>query len=589
MTLADLKVTGVDNFQYITSIDIVEKVHTHGICNISFSMKKEFKPDKVINFAKKKITVKAKDKIIFCGLITSYRVESVGGAIFLYVTAQTLSCQLKTSEKKSCTFQKADKKFSNILGELKKNYSDADFSFEEDKKISGLLYRDNLNDWDFLTEVAESQGQILFCDSKSDRLKISIGFKSFKDFSDDKTIRFLRQSVALDFFKRLEQNTYSSARSAYFIDTALFTENPEIGVGCGVKYDNQVQAVISSHVYLRENILCNEITIRHKEGCRAEAWDVTKFFDRSFYLTGKVLEAKDNDVKVQFDCDEKQDKNDALKIPYESAVSNYLYTMPDEKDKVFVYADKLRQSAMGSLRTKDASDDAKNKSFKTKISAMAFDAEKISFDAEKKSELVENEQIKFSAKKDIIFSASGNIFIQSAAQMSPDNQLTMIAPQSAGYIQYTATGGQPPSVQFNPAGSTVGTTKPTGTAKESVELSDLAKELNKLTNTQGKKSDSKSSGGGAGGTIKVEGKSSLTLKVSDSSIECKGSDVNIKTSLLNQVGYIPAAGGGTGSGGGGPGKPKVSSAKVKAEKGTEDRSRQKENISATEDNKNISA
>lgn len=589
MKLSDLKVTGVEKFQYITNIEIVEKIHTHGICNISFSMKKDFDPSKIINFAKKKMTVKAKDKIIFCGLITFYRVENMEKGIFLFVTAETLSCQLKNSEKKSCTFQKADKKFSNLLEEMKKSYSDADFSFEEDKKIAGLFYRNNLNDWDFLKEIAESQGQILFADSKSDRLKISIGFKSFKKFSVDKTTKFLRQSVSLDFFKRLEQNTYSSARSAYFIDTYFSTQNLEIGVGSGVNFDNQLQAVIASHIFLKEDILYNEIKIRHKEGCRAEAWDVTKFFDRAFYLTGKVLAVENNNVQVQFDCDKKQDKNDALKIPYESAVSNYLYTMPDEKDEVFVYVDNLRQSAMGSLRTKAASDDAKKKSFKTKISSMNFDAEKISFNAEKKSELVENEQIKFSAKKDIIFSASGNIFIQSSAQMLPDNQLIMIAPQTAGFIQYTATGGQPPSVQFNPAGSTVGTTKPTGTKKESVEFSDLAKELNKLTNTKEKKSDSKSSGGGAGGTLKISGKSSLTLKVKDSSIECKGGNVNIKTSLLNQVGYIPVAGGGTGSGGAGPGSPKVSSEKVKAEKGTEDRSRQKEKIPPTADNKNISA
>lgn len=593
MTLSDLKISGVENFQRVMNIEIIEAAHKHGVCRLSLSMKKDFKQKDIINFAKKKITVKADKTIIFSGIIIFFLAENREDEQILHITAESLSCQLKVSEKKSCTFQKSGKKFSDMLNVIKKNYSGSDLICAEDKQVAELIYRNNLTDWEFLCELAERHGQILFADSKTDKLRISLGFKSFKDFSADDSMLFLRQSVALDFYKRLEQNTYSGARSAYFIDTEFLTQNLEIGVGYGMKYDNQLQAVIAAHIYLRENVLFNEIKIRHKEGCRAEARDVTKFFDKFYYLTGKVLESKDNDVKIHFDCDKEQNKNDALQIPYESAVSNYLYTMPDEKDKVFVYVDNLRQAVMGSLREKDVSDDAKQKSFKAKKTELNFDDKKISFDAEKKSELSEEDGIKITAKKDIIFAASGDIYLQSAAGLMPDNQLTMAAAHMTGYGIYTAAGGQPPSVQFNPSGSTVGKVQAqitgAGSKKESVELSDLAKELNKITNTQEKKSENKNSGGGSGGTLKLEAKSSLLVQVESSSFELKGSATNIKTRVMNQVGYIPAAGGGTGSlskfeGG----NPKNRSDKIKAEKGQEDRSRQKEKIPPTADTKNIS-
>jgi|GEM_PF-3396926 len=590
MTLADLKIEGVEDYQSLASIEILETAHTHGICQLSFVMKKKFMPEKIIKFAKKKITVKSnEDKIIFCGLIVSYRAENRAGILLLFVTAETLSCQLKLSEKKSCTFQKADKTFSVMIGDLKKNYSDADFSYEKDRKVSALFYRKNLTDWEFLRELAESQGQILFADSKSDRLRVSIGAKSFKDFPEDKTVKLLRQSIALDFFKRLEQNTYQSARATYFVDTEILSSNPEIGVGSSVSFNGKKQVVIASHIFLSENILYNEIKLRPQEGCRAEAFDVTNYFDRSYFLTGTVLESKDNDVKVQFDCDDKQDKNDALKIPYESQVSNYLYTMPDEKDKVFVYFDNLRQAAMGSLRTKAVSDDAKNKSFKIKDASMKFDSEKISFDAAEKSEIKQSDGIDVSAKKDILFSAQGDIYIQSSAGIMPDNQITMAVAHMAGYAQYLAGLGQPATVQFNPAGSTLGTAKPAGTAKEAVELSDLAKELNKITNTQAKQAESQNSGGGSGGTVKFKSQSSIIWNVESSSIEFKGSKTNIKTRVLSQLGYTPASGGGTGSGGIAAGSPDNRPDKIKVQAGTKDRSRQKENIPPTQDNKNISA
>ena len=163
----------------------------------------------------------------------------------------------------------------------------------------------------------------------------------------------------------------------------------------------------------------------------------------------------------------------------------------------------------------------------------------------------------------------------------------------AGYAQYLAMLGQPATVQFNPAGSTVGKVdsqiKNAGSKAESVELSDLAKELDKITGRKDKKSDENKSGGGAGGTLKLDGKESSLLQVKDSSIEMKGSDLNVKTCALIQVAYIPTAGGGTGSlskfeGG----NPKNRSDKINIEHGTEDGSRIKENITPTPDDKKIS-
>ena len=592
VAIGDLKIEGVE-YKQIIDIDIFENVGQHGVCRFSVIVDEKFDAKTILSWEKTQIKIKADKDIIFCGIICQCRLDDRINVKYLHVTAKSLSCKLE-SARKSMTFQDAKKKFSDILSVVEKDYKPAEISCWEDKAVAEMIYRENLSDWEFLTELAESHGQILFADSKTDKLRISVGFKAFKEFTADDTFKLLRQNVPIDFYKRLEANTYEGARSTYFIETDLFTYDVKIGVGYGVNYKNQVQAVVASHVYFYENILRNEITLRHAEGCRADAWDVVKHFDKFYYLTGKVLESKDTNVKVQFDCDEKQDKNSALDIPYESPVSNYLYTMPDENDKVFVYVDNIRQAAMGSLRAKDVSDDYKDRSFKvSKNSALIFDPKKTEFNAEEKTLLSQEGNVKFSTPKDIIFSCKGDLIIQSAQGLMPDNQLTMVAPHMAGYAQYLAGLGQPATVQFNPAGSTVGkvTSQITnsGSKAEKVELSDLAKELDKLTGRKDKNSENKNSGGGSGGTIKFDGKKSSLLEVKDSSIEMKGSNLNVKTRALMQVGYIPMAGGGTGSlskfeGG----NPKNRSDKVNAEKGKEDRSRVKEKVAKTPDNKSIS-
>lgn len=591
MTIGDIKVEGVEYLQFL-DIEIIESAHRHGICKLVFIVDSKLDTKKILSWNKTQIKVKADKEIIFCGIIRQCRLEKRIEGNFLFVTAFSLSSQLD-EVRRTMSFQSAKKKFSDILSTVKKNYGAADLTCAKDAVISELIYMENLTDWEFLKELAERHGQILFTNSRTDKLQINLGFKAFKEFKSDDSPRILRRVVPMDFYKRLEANTYEGARSAYFAETDLFTYEIKIGAGCGVNFENSVQAVISSHVYTFENVLCNEIKLRHAEGCRADAFDVTKYFDKFYYITGKVLEAKDTNVKIQFDCDEKQNKEEALDIPYETAASNYLYTMPDEQDKVFVYVDNIRQAAMGSLRAKEVSDAAENRSFKvSKNSALIFDPKKISFTAEEKTALTEEDGVKMNTPKDIIISSKGDILIQSAGAMLPDNQLTMAAPHMAGYAQYLAGLGQPATVQFNPAGATVGkissTIKNEGSKKEAVELSDLAKELDKKTGRKNK-SEKNNSSGGSGGTLKLDAKKSAIIQVKDSSIEMQGKDLNIKTRALMQVGYIPLPGGGTGSlstfeGG----SPKNRSDKINIEHGREDRARVKEKIKPTPDNKTIS-
>ena len=591
MTITDIKVDGLD-YKELTSIDITETAHAHGICELSFILSKTFDAAQLLKLDKTKITIKEKKDIIFCGLVSHCELVEEAGGNVLMLTALSLSCQMESAHK-SKSYQSSKKKCSDIAKDIAKSYSAAEIDCWKDETISELIYRDNLTDWDFLKNFAERHGQILFVDSKIDKLKISIGFKAFKEFEPEDLPKLLSRNISIDFFSRLEQNTYAGARTSYFFDTTLETPELNIGVGSAVKYENKTQAVIASKIFVIENNLSNRITLRPAEGCRADAWDVMKHFDEFYYLTGKVLESKDNDVKIQFDCDESQNKDEALNIPFESNVNNYLYTMPDDGEKVLVYLDRIRQAAMTSLRTKAVEDKPENRSFKIKTASMIFDPKKFSFVAADKTELKHEDGTNFTTDKNITFSSKGDIIIQSAQGLVPDGQLNMVAPHSTGYTQYLAGLGQPATVQFNPEGSTVGQVdsqiKNAGSKAEPVELSELAKELDKITGRKDKNSDEQKSDGGSGGTLKLDGKKNSLLQVKDSSIEMEGSNLNVKTRALIQIGYIPMAGGGTGSltkfeGG----NPKNRSEKINVEHGSEDRSRIKENITPTPDDKKLS-
>ena len=590
MTITDIKVEGID-LKGLAGIEIIETAHAHGICELSFILAQKLDSANMLQLDKKKITVKAKDDIIFCGIVN--RCEVVGQVIgrILVVTLLSLSCQMDLA-RKSKSYQSATKRCTDIAVDIENNYADAEFDLREDYQIADLVYRDNLTDWEFLKSVAERHGQILFVYTKTDKLKLSIGFKAFQKFPFISPPKLVSRNLPMDFFFRLEQNTYEDARSSYFLETTLELSDLTVGVGCSVKYDKQDQAVVASRIYIKDNNLYNEVTLRHAEGCCADAWDVMRHFDECYYLAAKVLEAHgnpdnaaDNYIKVQFDCDENQDADEALKIPYESGVSNYLYTMPDKDDKVCVYVDKIRQAAIISLRTGDVEDEAENRSFKIQNAAMIFDPNKFSFTATENTELKhEAGGTHFNTDKNIVFFSDGNIIIQSAQGLVPDGQVVMVAPHMAGYEQYIGMLGQPSTVQFNPSGSSVGKeasqVKNSGAKADKVKLSDLVEELNKITGNKPEKPAEKNDGGGGGddGNLKFDSQNSSLLKVQDSAIEMSGSDINIKARDLFQVAYVPLAGGGKGNGKIGGGEPKVRSVEeIEYDHGVEDRSHEKIN------------
>ena len=249
MTFSDLKIEGVD-YQKIADIDIVENFHTHGVCNLKLIPKDKFDPTQILKLDKTKMTVRADKDIIFCGMIAKCRFEERATEKILFITALSLSVQTSFTQKKF-TIQNPKKKISDILKELEKNYKPTEFSFAKDENIKEFVYCDNLTDWEFLKAFAEINGQILFTDSKTDQLRISVGYKAFNEFSAEKHWQLLRRCVPMELYKKLEANTYSGARSCYFLDTTLSTDNLKIGVGYGVKYDNQVQAVIASKLFVQ--------------------------------------------------------------------------------------------------------------------------------------------------------------------------------------------------------------------------------------------------------------------------------------------------------------------------------------------------
>lgn len=611
IALRELKLTGI-SCHSIVSLRIEEEAGKHGICRLDVTLAKPLKTSEFLPLGQSKLIVKASaDSIIFGGIIVRAVQEELHGVYFLHLTAQTLSGQLDRTAR-SRTFQSEDKTLDQVLSKVasESGCESLDLKSTQGKeKIPQMLYQDEQTDWEFLHRLAESRGTLLFADGKTDTARVSLGPLPFKTKVPSHILMERGRRFLLGQCECIVKNIDSKASPAYFIETELLTNDLSVGVGYGVSYDGKDQVVKRSCIMTEGSTLVNYIVLIPKEGCRAEARDELRETNRGKYLAGKVLEAqgkdkgnsgRDNCVKVHFDCDKSQDKAKARWIPYMNIVNNYMYSMPDEGDRVSVYFEENGTIlAIGSLRPENPKlEDCKpgNRSLLSEDAFLEFQAKELSLMAGKKAGTVflkesDDKGIVLQAKQNVVMEGSGDIVLQASAGQTMSNQTKMASTHMTGYAAYTATGGTPPSSMFDPSGGTVGVSvsslKSAGAAKEKPQLSELAKELDKRTGAkEERKSSSESSSGGGSGNLKLKAGKTLLLMVGDSSIEV--SKGKIKTKVLYTAGYMPLPGAGGLDAAIGPGKPSSRSADTKAEHGAQDRSRLKEGGKGTNDNKRIS-
>ncbi len=611
IALRELKVDGI-SCSSIVALRVEEEAGKHGICQLEVTVADPLKTSELLSMGQQKLKVKLQNGgMVFCGVVVRAVQEERHGTYFLRVTAQSLSGQLDRTAQ-SRTFQSETKTLQQVLSRVASETTSEKPDIKSAKgqdKISQMLYQDRQTDWEFLHRLAESRGSVIFADGKTDVPRVSIGPLPFKGGEPGAVITERGRRALIGQCECIRKNTDSKISPAYFVEIEVMTNDLTLGAGYGLSYDGKEQIVKRSYITTEGSVLINYVTLIPKEGCRAGAKDELRETNRGKYLAGKVLEAQGKDkgnssrhncVKVHFDCDKKQDKSEARWIPYMNIVNNYMYSMPDEGDRVSVYFEENGTIlAIGSLRgDKPKIDDCKpeNKTFLSEDEFIEFQPKELSIVAGKKAGNVllkesDDKGIVLMAKKDVVMESSSNIVLQASTGKTLSNQSQMAAAHMTGYTAYTSTGGVPPSSMLNAAGGMIGASasslKSEGTAAVTPKLSEFAKELDKKTGEKAEnKPSSKSSSSSGGGDLKIKAGKTLILKSGDSSIEVSKGD--IKTKVLFTASYIPAGGAGGRPAAIGPGRPSGRAANIKAERGAKDRGWLKEGGKTTNDNKRIS-
>lgn len=311
-----------------------------------------------------------KDMSIFSGICTNIALIEAAEYREIEIEAKSHSI-LADVEKEMNTYQSTTK---TLLGMMQETYGEygASLSIDEDVTIPFILSQKNETDWEFLKRIAAQYGKQLFVDARVDKIQIAIGEPQnasqkleYRVIGSHKDVHSMRTDMAA-------LQMIVSPAEYEIIDAE--TESLAIAPGDMVNGFR----VIENRLYNKNGLMINQIALQYPGAVRTNPLESHNVELENQILTGKVEQVEGNRIKVSFASD--KGSGETPWIPYENAINNSFYCMPDEGDEVYVYYDNTGNAVcLGSTRSDISDENFQN----TEEKSMSFQGKMIKLGTDK--------------------------------------------------------------------------------------------------------------------------------------------------------------------------------------------------------------
>ena len=326
------------------------------------------------NADKVKITAKAgtKDVVLFQGYIANLTLETRIGANLLTVDLFDAACMLDW-KKETCSFQKLDAKFEEVLTTAVKDSGGKIQLKVTDKAIEKIIVRLNETSWEFIKRLASQFSASTFTDITAEKPLVTIGLPEPKQ-----TIELDEAQVVYNFddatYQYINANAALVAKGVKLIneDFSVVKVNgfyQYLTLGDTVKLDKKEYRVRKVHAKFFEGVLMSDYELVGKTAFFVPIMTQKNLYGRIFRAQVKKVE-KDKIQVHLIDVDKEYDSSSTTWFPfatvYSSADGSGWYVMPEVDDYVrilFPSTDTSEAFASSSINTAPLKE-PKNKSFK---------------------------------------------------------------------------------------------------------------------------------------------------------------------------------------------------------------------------------
>ena len=266
------------------------------------------------------------ETVLFSGMIHQVTITEEGKYAVIFIKAVSYTWKLDI-ERKSRTFQSVSQTYRDVVKSVLRGYDyDLDWNVS-DKQLEYPLIQYDETDYHFLKRILSYIGTGVITRDTSAKIHFSAGVKA----NGNK--------------KRIDLNKYSYSLISDLRGQAIdgmkkclgyeIKDIDDVAVGDGVNIQGKNLMVMETEAALEGGILNCSCRVFQKESFEKKRIAADNL--KGNVLTGIVLEAKQETVKMRFDIDREQENEEAYAFPWRPITGNFLYCMPERGTRAALY------------------------------------------------------------------------------------------------------------------------------------------------------------------------------------------------------------------------------------------------------------
>ena len=331
-------------FEKILDLKITREINEHGKLLISGIISEE-NEDKYVECADEQSTIKLAvidDKQnttdIFYGIVTNIAISTKSNVKKLEIEALG-NTFLMDIRKKSRTFQNQSFTYENIFKIINSNYNKVQISDEvtKGKKIDKLIVQYKETDWELIKRLSSHFNAGVISECQLENINYSIGQSGYNKNYDLKEFNYSIKKNLQEYRVKSENEDYDLNDINLVTYEVISTKI--MSLGNVVKFKERNLYVYKCEIEIVDGQLINKYKLRDEKGMK-----IIKTFNEKLVgasLNGKILDTKNDVVKIDLEIDDEKNNSEAKWFPYSTVFSSAdgtgWYCMPEVGDAIRLY------------------------------------------------------------------------------------------------------------------------------------------------------------------------------------------------------------------------------------------------------------
>jgi hypothetical protein len=369
---------------------------------------------------------------LFKGIVTEIEIKAARGIYYIELVGASSTFDMDVKLKRR-SFQYKDMPYTDLVKKVIAEYpGDSIDMAAKGEKLKNFIIQYDETDWEFLKRMASHFNTGLVADHLSDKPKFWFGVPSGGSKGDLTEFNY-NVSKKVEDYRQLSENKVVGIDAGDFTYFEVETDKV-LNIGDTVTFNSINLYVSSSISYIENSVLRHTYFLAPKKGLTQDLMLNSNSCKKA--VEGKVIEVKEDNVRVHLDIDEEQQKDKAYWFPYATTHTSEgntgWYCMPELEDRVKLYFPTDREEegiVVDSIRRKTKGGDKigkpEEKYFRTKFKKenkytekeLAFSAKDekvlISLHEDKGIEILADSELKIKCDNDLIINA-GKINLEAA-------------------------------------------------------------------------------------------------------------------------------------------------------------------------------